>query len=57
VTELARRHIPLEHGEMVEYILNRAGDGLCPFERRVSAIDDPAEAAAVLADFDPRFSK
>ncbi len=57
VTELARWHIPLEHGEVVEHILNRAGDGPCPFEQRVSAIRDPAEAAAVLIDFDPRFSK
>ncbi|MCC7354818.1 MAG: DUF1893 domain-containing protein [Anaerolineae bacterium] len=54
VAELARWHIPLEHGEVVEYILNRAGDGLCPFERRVSTIGDPAEAAAALAVFDPR---
>lgn len=54
VAELARWNIPLEHGEVVEYILNRTGDGLCPFERRVSAIGDPAEAAAALLTFDPR---
>ena len=54
VIELRQRAILLEYGEIVTSILNRAGNGLCPFERRVSAITNPAEAAAILANFDPR---
>lgn len=31
-------------GEEVEYIINRQKDGMCPMERAVMDIDDPAEA-------------
>ncbi len=31
-------------GEEVEYIVNRQKDGMCPMERAVRDIDDPAEA-------------
>ncbi len=54
VAECARWRIPLAYGEVVAHILNRAGDGPCPFEERVREITDPAEAAAALAVFEPR---
>lgn len=31
-------------GEEVEYIINRKKDGMCPLEKAVMDIDDPAEA-------------
>ena len=31
-------------GEEVEYIINRKKDGMCPMEKAVMDIDDPAEA-------------
>jgi hypothetical protein len=38
-----------EWSERVEVILNRARDGICPFERAAATVDDPAEAIPVLA--------
>lgn len=32
-------------GEEVEYIVNRKKDGMCPMEKAVMDIDDPAEAS------------
>ncbi|MCH9275401.1 DUF1893 domain-containing protein [Bifidobacterium amazonense] len=32
------------YGTLVPMILNRAGDGMCPIERSVAAIDSPAAA-------------
>ncbi|KFI49683.1 DUF1893 domain-containing protein [Bifidobacterium biavatii] len=36
--------IAAEYGTFVPMILNRAGDGMCPIERSVAGIDDPAAA-------------
>ena len=33
-----------EYGIKVEYIINRKKDGMCPMEKAVMDIDDPAEA-------------
>ena len=37
-----------EYGELVDYIVNRKGDGMCPMEMTVKDIDDPAEALEAL---------
>ena len=36
--------IAAEYGLLVENIINRAGDGICPFEQAVLEIDAPEEA-------------
>ncbi|MBW3092191.1 DUF1893 domain-containing protein [Bifidobacterium sp. 82T10] len=36
--------IEADYGTLVPMILNRAGDGMCPIERSVAGIDDPAAA-------------
>ena len=33
-----------EYGQLVENIINRTGDGLCPFEEVVLRIEDPQQA-------------
>jgi hypothetical protein len=40
---LAAHGIIAEYGSLVENITNRSGDGLCPMERAVLGITDPAE--------------
>ncbi|MBQ6321560.1 MAG: DUF1893 domain-containing protein [Lachnospiraceae bacterium] len=35
-------------GEMVPYIINRRGDGMCPMEQSVLDTDNPAEAVVAL---------
>jgi len=43
--EVFRTHgIHIVYGELVENIINRRGDGLCPFEAAVLTIQDPREA-------------
>ena len=37
-------------GRRVPHIVNRRGDGICPMERRVWDLDDPAKAYAALLD-------
>ena len=37
-------------GEEVEYIINRKKDGMCPMEKAVMDIDDPAEAQKELKE-------
>lgn len=34
--------IACEYGELTEQIINRNGDGICPMEKAVQEIDDPA---------------
>ncbi len=34
--------IACEYGELTEQIINRNGDGICPVEKAVQEIDDPA---------------
>lgn len=45
---LERYGIAYEYGEMVEYIVNRKGDGMCPMEETVKDIDDPLDAFKAL---------
>ncbi len=40
--------IAYEYGEMVDYIVNRKGDGMCPMEMTVKDIDDLNEAYEAL---------
>ena len=41
---LEEHGIAVEYGTRVEHIINRAGDGICPFEVAVMDIRDPGEA-------------
>lgn len=41
-------HIAVEYGELAEYIVNRSGDGMCPFEAAVLDIEDPARAYSAI---------
>ena len=45
---LERYGIAYEYGEMVEYIVNRKGDGMCPMEETVKDIDDPLDTFKAL---------
>ena len=38
----AKYKIACEYGELTEQIINRNGDGICPMEKAVQEIDDPA---------------
>ena len=40
--------IHAEYGELAENIINRTGDGLCPFEKVVLTIEDPQRAHAAI---------
>ena len=53
MSESARRvlesaKIPNSCGTLVNHIINRKGDGICPFEAAVSDIADPLEAKAAI---------
>ena len=48
---LVRGGVPLECEQLVPTILNEKGDGPCPLERLVAAIEDPEEAVRVLRSF------
>ncbi len=41
---LIRNGIAVEYGTMVDNIINRTGDGICPFEEAVLEIQDPRDA-------------
>ena len=45
---LEENNIEYEYGELVDYIINRKGDGMCPMEMTVKEIDDPKEAFTTL---------
>ena len=45
---LEERGIPYSCGGRAPYIVNRQGDGVCPMERAVEKIFDPAEALSAL---------
>lgn len=45
---LNQHNICLEYDELVEHIINRRGDGICPFEEAVLDIDDSLEAHKVI---------
>lgn len=42
--------IPCEAKTLTEFIINRKGDGFCPMEQTVAAIDDPDEAYSALKE-------
>lgn len=48
IAVLIRAGIPGETDEMIPYIKNRNGDGLCPFEKMLSDTDSPEEAYEIL---------
>ncbi len=43
-----KNDIKVTYDETVEYIINRAGDGMCPMEETVKNIDDADEALSAL---------
>ncbi len=45
---LQRGEIAVEYGTLVENIINRQGDGICPFEFVVLEIEDVDEACAAI---------
>lgn len=42
--------ISVEYGTLAEYIVNRAGDGMCPMEETVKDLDDPAKAIPAIRE-------
>jgi hypothetical protein len=48
IAVLIRAGIPGQTDEMIPYIKNRNGDGLCPFEKMLSDTDSPEEAYEIL---------
>ncbi len=40
--------VKVEYGELVKNIVNRTGDGVCPFELAVSSIQDKFEAYKII---------
>lgn len=46
---LNRAGVTLEYGEIVPYIRNRDRTDMCPMERKVGGVDDPAEAYRLFA--------
>ncbi len=47
--EVCRRHgIAVGYDVATSHIINRKGDGLCPMEQTVAAIDDPQAAKAAI---------
>ena len=44
LTVLKEQGIRVEYGTLAEYIINRSGDGICPFEAAVTDIRTPEEA-------------
>ena len=47
---LSEYHLTFEFGQSVPYIMNRAGDGMCPMESLVLEVNDPEEAFRVHRD-------
>lgn len=47
---LESKKILVEYGEFAEYIINRSGDGICPFEATVLDINDSKIAYQVIRD-------
>ena len=42
--------IPCQADEMIPFITNRSGDGLCPFEKMLQNVESPDEAYKILKD-------
>lgn len=47
---LTEAGIYVEYGEMVDHIINRRGDGMCPFEEAVSDAKTPTDAYAIIIE-------
>lgn len=47
---LQEYHIPFSYQTMTDYIVNRAGDGMCPMEQKVWDAKTPAQALALLRE-------
>ncbi len=47
---LSSYDIPTEYGKCVDNIINRAGDGICPFEEAVMSISDPNAAYTAITE-------
>lgn len=45
---LEKHKICVEYGNLVDHIINRKGDGICPFEEAVLNTDDQNEAYAII---------
>lgn len=45
---LEKYHIAYQYDELVDYIINRKGDGMCPMEMTVKDIDDLEQAYIAL---------
>ncbi|NLT39306.1 MAG: DUF1893 domain-containing protein [Clostridiales bacterium] len=45
---LCDKGLQVSYGSVVERIMNRTGDGMCPMEASVRDIDDPQQALAAL---------
>lgn len=50
MTVLQNAGIPLKYSQMVPFIKNRAGTGMCPMEKSVVDICDPAEGFQILKE-------
>lgn len=48
ISVLRSHGIEVQYGTLVPNIINRKGDGICPFEAAVMAINDPAVAYAAI---------
>ena len=42
--------IPCQVGEIIPFIKNRSGDGLCPFEKMLQNVESPEEAYKILKE-------
>lgn len=47
---LQKYNIVIEYGTIVEYIINRKGDGICPFEEAVLHVEDADIAYKVIKE-------
>jgi hypothetical protein len=48
VAVLQEHGVAVESDRVVPFIINRRGDGMCPFEAAVTEVTDPAKAYAVI---------
>lgn len=47
---LREHHIYTEYEVLTDHIINRSGDGICPFEEAVLCVEEPYEAYAVIME-------
>lgn len=46
---LKRREVPFSYGEMIPFVLNREGNGVCPMEKRCMSLESPEEAYKIFS--------